>query len=321
MAKKHGSGDTRQPGKAGTSGDSGDADGTGKAGKGDDGAGRREPSLADLLRLPPGEAVDLSAYDPRATPGGPKGKAAGKRETAALAEPLAGLQERLYASSTAGDTRRVLLVLQGMDTSGKDGTVKHVIGLFNPAGCRIRSFKEPTREELSHPFLWRIKRALPKSGEIGIFNRSHYEDVLVARVRGLVPHRDIRRRYGQINRFEQSLADRGVQVVKVFLHISYEEQRRRLLARLDDPDKHWKFSEGDLDDHGLWPDFRRAYETALTRCSTEASPWYLVPADRKWYRNWAISTLLRDRLDAMDPHYPQAVFDVAAAREKLLAEG
>ncbi|WP_329455011.1 PPK2 family polyphosphate kinase [Streptomyces sp. NBC_01497] len=294
------------------------------AGKGE-GAGkgpaRREPSLSDLLRLAPGEAVDLSAYDARATPGGPKGKAAGKKDMAALAEPLGGLQERLYAASTAGDTRRLLLVLQGMDTSGKDGTIKHVIGLFNPAGCRIRAFKEPTHEELSHPFLWRVKRALPQSGEIGIFNRSHYEDVVVARVRGLVPHRDIRRRYGQINRFERSLADRGVSVVKVFLHISYEEQRERLLARLDNPDKHWKFSEGDLADRALWPDFHRAYETALTRCGTEASPWYLVPADRKWYRNWAISTILREHLEAMDPHYPPADFDVARAREKLRSMG
>jgi PPK2 family polyphosphate:nucleotide phosphotransferase len=283
--------------------------------------GRREPSLGELLRLPPGESVDLSAYDARATPGGPKGKAAGRKEMEALAEPLGALQERLYAASTAGDTRRLLLVLQGMDTSGKDGTVKHVIGLFNPSGCRIRSFKEPTREELSHPFLWRIKRALPQAGEIGIFNRSHYEDVLVARVRGLVPHRDIRRRYGQINRFEQSLADRGVSVVKVFLHISYEEQRERLLARLDNPDKHWKFSEGDLDDRVLWPDYQSAYETALTRCATDASPCYLVPADRKWYRNWAISTLLREHLDAIDPQYPAARFDVSAAREKLRSTG
>ncbi|MCA1218170.1 PPK2 family polyphosphate kinase [Streptomyces sp. 8L] len=291
-----------------------------RTGGADQGSGRRGAPLSELLRLPPGEAVDLSAYDTRATPGGPKGKGSAKKEMAALADPLGRLQERLYASSTAGDTRRLLLVLQGMDTSGKDGTVKHVIGLFNPAGCRIRSFKEPTREELSHPFLWRVRRALPRAGEIGIFNRSHYEDVLVARVRALVPHRDIRRRYGQINRFEQSLADHGVRVLKVFLHISYEEQRERLLARLDNPDKHWKFSEGDLDDRVRWPDFHRAYETAMTRCATDASPWYLVPADRKWYRNWAISTLLREHLDAMDPSYPAADFDVAAARERLLAK-
>ncbi|MCF3964953.1 PPK2 family polyphosphate kinase [Streptomyces fuscigenes] len=303
MAKKHGSG--KEGGGA-------------KAKAGGKGA-PPGPPLSDLLRLPPGEAVDLSAHDSRATPGGPKGKAAGARETAALAEPLGSLQERLYAASTAGDVRRLLLVLQGMDTSGKDGTVKHVIGLFNPAGCRIRSFKEPTEEELAHAFLWRVKRALPAAGEIGIFNRSHYEDVLVARVRSLVPHREIRRRYGQINRFEQSLADRGVRVVKVFLHIGYEEQRRRLLARLDDPDKHWKFSEGDLEDRDLWPRYRDAYETALTRCAGEDTPWYLVPADRKWYRNWAISTLLREHLAAMDPRFPAAGFDVAAARDRLLA--
>ncbi|MEW2548407.1 PPK2 family polyphosphate kinase [Streptomyces sp. NPDC047002] len=289
--------------------------------KGGKDGGARAPRLSDLLRLPPGEAVDLAAHDPRATPGGPRGKAAGRAATAALAEPLGSLQERLYAASTAGGIRRVLLVLQGMDTSGKDGTVKHVIGLFNPAGCRIRSFKEPTREELSHSFLWRIRRALPQPGEIGIFNRSHYEDVLVARVHDLVGHREIRRRYGQINRFERSLADHGTTVVKVFLHISRAEQQERLLARLDTPEKHWKFSEGDLADRALWPEFHRAYETALTRCGTEAAPWYLVPADRKWYRDWAVSTLLREHLEALDPRCPRAGFDVAAARERLLALG
>ncbi|HET6860107.1 MAG TPA: polyphosphate kinase 2 family protein, partial [Streptomyces sp.] len=187
------------------------------------------------MRIPEGERVDLSAYDARATPGGPPDKAAGLAATALMGERLADLQERLYAASTAGDRRRLLLVLQGMDTSGKGGTVKHVIGLFNPSGCRIKAFKAPTAEERKHPFLWRIMRALPEPGEIGIFDRSHYEDVLIARVRDLAPRKQLGGRYGQINRFEKTLADDGVTVVKVFLHISYEQQRRRLLERLDNP--------------------------------------------------------------------------------------
>ncbi|WP_240434621.1 PPK2 family polyphosphate kinase [Streptomyces sp. YIM 130001] len=275
--------------------------------------------MSDLLRVPPGEPVDLSSYDTRATPGGPGGKAAGREATARLGAPLADLQERLYAASTAGDRRRVLLVLQGMDTSGKGGTVKHVIGLFNPSGCRIKAFKSPTREELSHPFLWRVRQALPLAGEIGIFDRSHYEDVLIARVRGLVSPAVLGRRYGAINRFEQSLADDGVTVVKCFLHLGYEEQRSRLLERLDRPDKHWKFSPVDIAERAVWPAYQEAYEIALARCSTPRTPWYLVPADRKWYRNWAISTLLLEHLTALDPQYPKATFDVAANREQLLA--
>lgn len=206
-----------------------------------------------------------------------------------------------------------------MDTSGKGGTVKHVIGHLNPVGCRIKAFKTPTPEERAHPFLWRVRKALPGLGEIGIFDRSHYEDVLIARVRELVPRRDLGRRYGQINRFEQGLADDGVTIVKVFLHISYEEQRARLLARLDNPDKHWKFNPSDIEDRALWPAYQEAYELALQRCSTAAAPWYLVPADRKWYRNWAISTLLLEHLEALDPTYPKAGFDVEQARRGLLA--
>ncbi|WP_443042988.1 PPK2 family polyphosphate kinase [Streptomyces sp. NBC_00370] len=280
---------------------------------------RDEPALRDLLRVPPGEPAVLASYDPRATPGGPEDKAAGRAAMTRMAEDLTALQDRLYAASTAGDRRRLLLVLQGMDTSGKGGTLKHVIGLFNPAGCRIRAFKAPTAEERSHPFLWRIKRALPEPGEIGIFDRSHYEDVLIAKVRELAPRRDIGRRYGQINRFEQSLADDGVTVVKVFLHISYEEQRDRLLARIDNPDKHWKFTPDDIEDRSLWPAYHDAYETALTRCTSAQTPWYVVPADRKWYRNWAISKLLLEHLQALDPQYPKGDFDVAASRERLLS--
>nr|WP_234334606.1 polyphosphate kinase 2 family protein [Streptomyces sp. NRRL B-1347] len=272
-----------------------------------------------MLRIPEGDRISLASYDARATPGGPPGKAEGLLATARLGERLGDLQERLYAASTQGDRRRLLLVLQGMDTSGKGGTVKHVIGLFNPSGCRITAFKAPTPEELDHPFLWRITKALPRPGEIAIFDRSHYEDVLIARVRELVPRSQLGRRYGQINRFEQSLADDGVTVLKCFLHVSYEEQRGRLLERLDNPEKHWKFNPGDIAERALWPAYQEAYELALERCSTPSAPWYLIPADRKWYRNWAISTLLLEHLEALGPRYPEADFDVAECRRQLLA--
>ncbi|MFF8599782.1 PPK2 family polyphosphate kinase [Streptomyces sp. NPDC015232] len=281
--------------------------------------GREERSLRERLRLPVGERIDLSSCDAGATPGGPDDKKTGTAATAALAPRLADLQERLYAASTAGDRRRLLLVLQGMDTSGKGGTVKHVIGHFNPSGCRIRAFKAPTEEERSHPFLWRVTRSLPEPGEIGIFDRSHYEDVLVARVRELAPPEEIEDRYTAIDRFERSLADDGVTMIKVFLHISYEEQRARLLERLDNPEKHWKFSPGDIEDRALWPAYQHAYETALERCATARTPWYLIPADHKWYRNWAISTLLLEHLEELDPRYPEAGFDVAECRRRLLA--
>ncbi|MEU1078393.1 MULTISPECIES: PPK2 family polyphosphate kinase [unclassified Streptomyces] len=289
----------------------------GKSGKG--AKQPAEPDLRRLLRVPGGKPVDLAAFEADAVPAGPGNKAEGLAATAGMAEELAGLQERLYAASTAGDRRRVLLVLQGMDTSGKGGTVKHVIGMLNPSGCRIRAFKVPTPEELNHPFLWRIMRALPQPGEIGIFDRSHYEDVLIARVHELVPHRRLGRRYGQINRFEQSLVEDGVSLVKVFLHISPEQQRRRLLERLDNPDKHWKFNPGDLDERALWPAYRKAYEIALERCSTDEAPWYVVPADRKWYRNWAVGRLLLEQLRALDPRYPKGDFDVEECRARLLA--
>ncbi|MFJ6796773.1 PPK2 family polyphosphate kinase [Streptomyces sp. NPDC091268] len=291
------------------------------AGSGSDGGsglGSRG-GLGALLRVPVGERVDLAALSTSATPGGPAGKAAGVAAAARMAEPLAALQERLYAAGTAGDRRRLLLVLQGMDTSGKGGTVKHVIGPFNPSGCRVKAFKAPTAEEREHPFLWRVEQALPQPGEIGIFDRSHYEDVLIARVHGLAPRSVLDGRYAEINRFEQSLVDDGVTLVKVFLHIGYEEQRDRLLERLDNPEKHWKFNPGDIEERAAWPAYREAYELALERCSTDAAPWYVVPADRKWYRNWAVATLLREHLEAIDPQYPKGDFDVEECRAHLLA--
>jgi PPK2 family polyphosphate:nucleotide phosphotransferase len=214
----------------------------------------------------------------------------------------------------------VLLVLQGMDTSGKGGVLRHVIGQVDPQGCEIASFKAPTREELAHDFLWRIRRRLPGPGKLGVFDRSHYEDVLTVRVHDLVPRSTWSRRYGTINRFEAGLAERDVRVVKVFLHISKEEQRQRLLARLDEPTKHWKYNPHDVDERAFWPDYQQAYEAALERCNTGLAPWYRVPADRKWYRNWAVASLLVEQLEDMKLTWPKADYDVEEERARLLAD-
>jgi PPK2 family polyphosphate:nucleotide phosphotransferase len=275
--------------------------------------------VSDLLRVPDGP-VDLSALDTRATPGFDGGKAEGRAELAALGSRLSDLQERLHAEGVSGGTRRVLLVLQGMDTSGKGGVLRHVIGQVDPQGCQIASFKAPTREELAHDFLWRIRRRVPGPGKLGVFDRSHYEDVLVVRVHDLVPRSTWSRRYAAINRFEAGLAERGVRVVKVFLHISKEEQRQRLLARLDDPTKHWKFNPGDIEERAHWASYRQAYEIALERTNTEVAPWYVVPSDHKWYRNLAIGMLLHETLTHLNPQWPVADFDIEEQRQRLLTE-
>jgi PPK2 family polyphosphate:nucleotide phosphotransferase len=273
--------------------------------------------VADLLRV--GEGFDLSAVDTAATPGFSGSKAGGKRALADGASILSELQERLWASSRAGDRRSVLLVVQGMDTAGKGGIVRHVVGSVDPQGVRHTAFKAPTPEERAHDFLWRIRRALPQPGELGVFDRSHYEDVLIVRVLGLVPHATWSRRYATINRFEASLADRGVAVVKVMLHIGKDEQWARLAERLDRPDKHWKYNPGDLDSRERWEEYMQAYQVALTRCSTPAAPWHVVPADRKWYARWAVQQLLVDALTRLDPRWPPADYDVAAERARLRA--
>ncbi|TDC73961.1 PPK2 family polyphosphate kinase [Streptomyces hainanensis] len=270
------------------------------------------------LAIQPGDHVKLSDLPADATPGFDGKKSQAVREVADMGRELAGLQERLYAAASEGDRRRVVVVLQGMDTAGKGGTVKHVISHLNPAGCRIRAFKAPSEEEKRQHFLWRIDNGLPQAGEIGIFDRSHYEDVLVVRVHDLVPESVWSRRYKQINHWERMLADDGVTWIKVFLHISRGEQRKRLLRRLDRPDKHWKFSANDVRERALWPDYRTAYTTVLERCSTEAAPWYVVPADHKWYRNWAVSHLLLEHLRDLDPRYPPGTFDPKQARAALL---
>ena len=270
-------------------------------------------SLRDALRVSPGEPVDLAGLDPRATPLAPGGKRKTADAMAADGAELARLQEALFAS---GD-RRVLVVLQGMDTSGKGGVIEHVIGLVNPQGVHIQSFKKPTAQELRHHFLWRVRRALPEPGMIGIFDRSHYEDVLVVRVHRLATPEVVEKRYSEIARFEAGLADQGYALVKCFLNISYDEQRERLLARLEDPDKHWKFNEGDLAERQRWADYQEAYRIALERCSTPQAPWYAVPADRKWYRNWAIGRLLLETVRELDPRFPRPDLDVKTLTKAL----
>lgn len=276
-------------------------------------------SIPDALRLAPGP-VDLAAIDTDAAPGYDGDKASGTADLPAMGPELAELQERLFAEGKAGGRRSVLLVLQGMDTSGKGGTLRHTVGLVDPQGVRITSFKAPTEEERSHDFLWRIERALPLPGHLGVFDRSHYEDVLIGRVRALAPAEELERRYDAINAFEQGLVEQGTTVVKCMLHVSAAEQRERLLARLDDPTKHWKFNPGDIDERGQWSAYREAYEVALERTHTEAAPWHVVPADKKWYRNLAVGTLLLETLRALDPQWPAADFDVAEQRRRLETE-
>jgi PPK2 family polyphosphate:nucleotide phosphotransferase len=274
------------------------------------------PKIGELLRAPPG-AVDIGAIDTRATPGFDGDRADAEKLLPELGERLATLQEQLYADGRTGGSRSLLLVLQGMDTSGKGGTIEHVVGAVDPSGVHVVAFRRPTREELAHDFLWRIRRELPEPGFVATFDRSHYEDVVAVRVREVVDRRTWSRRYAAINRFEQRLADRGTVIVKCFLHISPEEQRERLVARLDDPTKHWKYRPGDLDDRALWGDFQRAYGDAIERCSTDAAPWYVVPADRKWYRNWAITRLLCERLEELGLGWPAPTFDVAEQKARL----
>jgi PPK2 family polyphosphate:nucleotide phosphotransferase len=277
---------------------------------------RDGPRISEQLRLPPGP-VDLSTFDTRATPGFDGGKSKGKKALEELGSELAELQEKLFAEGYTGSRQRVLLVLQGMDTSGKGGVLSHTVGLLDPSGIVLKSFKKPTDEELAHDFLWRIEHALPAAGEIGIFDRSHYEDVLVAKVHELAEPDEIERRYGAINAFEQKLADTGTTIVKCMLHISADKQRERLLARLDDPTKQWKFKPGDVDERARWSDYQVAYEAALERCNIAAAPWFVVPSDRKWYRNWAIAQLLLETLRALDLDWPVPDYDVAEQRARL----
>jgi PPK2 family polyphosphate:nucleotide phosphotransferase len=258
------------------------------------------------ITLPPGKRFRIADFDPDHT--GKYDKKRARKATEELQERLHELQERLYADCS----RSLLVVLQAMDTAGKDGTIKHAMGSFNPQGVHVRPFKVPSSEELAHDFLWRAHKVAPAKGMIGIFNRSHYEDVLVVRVKKLVPRKVWQERYDHINSFERLLADNGTRIVKIFLNISPEEQAERLRERQATPEKQWKFNPGDLEDRTLWPRFMAAYEDALTRCNAAHAPWYVVPANRKWYRNLVVSEILIEALESMRLRFPKPVDDVAS---------
>ena len=257
--------------------------------------------MEQLLRVPPGSALDLSSIDTRATPGFDGDKDAAKPVFQQRRDRLAELQDLLYAS---GD-KRLLVVLQAMDTGGKDGTIRHVFKEVDPIGVRMQSFKKPSEHELSRDYLWRAHAHVPADGELVVFNRSHYEDVLVVRVHGSIDDDRVQQRFAHIRDFERMLVEEGTTVVKVFLHISKDEQRARLQARLDRPDKHWKFSSADVDERAFWDDYQRVYQDAIAATSTDHAPWYVVPADRKWYRNLAVSSLLVEVLESLEMAYPE----------------
>lgn len=271
---------------------------------------------APLLRV--GEGFRLGEVDPDSTPGYEGDKKSGRSDLAALSTELSDLQERLFAAHHDDDSGpAVLLVLQAMDTAGKGGIVRHVVGAVDPQGVELATFKKPTEEELAHDFLWRIRPRVPGPGMIGVFDRSHYEDVLIGRVRELADEAEIDRRYTAINDFEAELSEAGVRIIKVMLHICPDEQRERLAERLDRPDKHWKYNPGDVDERLLWPDYMDAYQAVFDRTSTEAAPWFVVPANRKWYARLAVQRLLTDALNAIDPQWPAADFDVEAEKKRL----
>lgn len=266
-------------------------------------AGENPPPKPDYprYRVYPQEKIKLADIDPN-TCEDYKNKKNVETELEYQRDRLSQLQERLYAENK----RSLLIVLQAMDTGGKDGTIKHVFQGVNPQGCRVWSFKTPSNEELNHDFLWRYHQRTPQRGMISIFNRSHYEDVLIVRVKQLVPEEVWRKRYHVINEFEQMLALNNITVIKFFLHISKDEQKRRLESRLENPDKRWKFSINDVNERKLWDDYQQAYEDALNNCSTAYAPWYVVPANKKWYRNLVIARAIADTLEAMNPQYPAA---------------
>ena len=256
--------------------------------------------MKDKYRVKPGARLDLSGFDAGDTSGFPGGKKEVQEVFEKLNARLEELQEMLWATGN----HKVLVVLQGMDTSGKDGTIRHVFDGVNPLGVRVAAFKAPTPEELDHDFLWRVHPKVPACGELVIFNRSHYEDVLVVRARNLAPPEVWKPRYDQINDFERLLCQTGTTILKFFLHIDQDEQKERLQERLDDPTKRWKFRKGDLEDRKAWKEYMESYEEALSRTSTDHAPWYVVPANKKWYRNLVVATILVDALEKLDMRYP-----------------
>lgn len=273
--------------------------------------------VADALRAGPG--FDLRTFDRASTPGFSGGKKSAKALLKAQGDVLGELQERLFAHGRTGGTRNVLLVLQGSDTAGKGGIVRHVMGLVDPQGVALRSFGVPTPQEREHDFLWRIRNALPPGGRIGVFDRSHYEDVLVARVHGLVPREVWEARYDEINAFEEELVEAGTVVVKVALLVSYDEQGARLAERLERPDKYWKYDPSDVDERLLWDEYQEAYQAVLDRTSTARAPWYVVPSDDKGYARLAVSQLLIDALASLGLDWPEPSFDVEAEKARLAA--
>ena len=261
----------------------------------------------DIYRVKPGSRVDLKKIDPQDKKGFSGSKKDANQHLAELSLKLEGLQELLYAEHK----HRLLVILQAMDTGGKDGTIRHVFQSVDPLGVRVTSFKVPTPEELDHDYLWRVHRQTPGKGETVIFNRSHYEDVLVVRVHNLVPHEEWSKRYDQINAFEELLAQEGTTILKFFLYISKDEQKKRLQARLDDPTKHWKFNAADLKERERWDEYMQAYEDALSKTSTDWAPWYIVPANTKWYRNLVVATTIINTLEGLHMQYPQPAEDLS----------
>ena len=264
-------------------------------------------SIPDLLRVAPGSRPDLAAVDTAGTPGFEGDKDAARARLEELRAELGEFQERLWAESK----QSLLIVLQALDAGGKDGLIRKVITAFNPQGTRVAAFGVPTEEELRHDFLWRVHAVTPGKGRIGVFNRSHYEDVLVVRVKELVPEPLWRERYDLINAFEAHLAANGTRILKLFLHISREEQRLRFQKRLDNPAKHWKWDSGDLETREKWGAFQAAYTDALERCSTEIAPWFVIPADHKWYRDLAAAEVIAEAARSMDPKWPEPEEDVS----------
>ena len=261
-------------------------------------------SFAARFRIAPGTRAHLSRHNPASLKAFPNRKVA-EKQSIKDGEAIDGLQDRLYAEGK----RALLVVLQGTDTGGKDGTIKHVFKETGALGVVVTAFKRPSEEELAHDFLWRAHVAAPRRGYIGIFNRSHYEDVLIGRVRKLASKEEIEGRYDQINAFEKILADNGTWILKFMLHISKEEQAKRLQERLDKPKHRWKFNPSDLDDRKLWDEYQNAYDVMLDRCSTAWAPWHVIPADHKWARNAAIAAIVRETLEEMDPQYPKPDWD------------
>ncbi|GAA3883775.1 polyphosphate kinase 2 family protein [Leifsonia kafniensis] len=266
-----------------------------------------------------GPGFVLAAHPTDAAPGFDGDKKAAASALAEGATLLSALQEKFFANSRSGDTRKILLVLQAMDTAGKGGIVRHVVGAVDPQGIDHVAFKAPTKEELSHDFLWRIRKRVPGAGMIGVFDRSHYEDVLIGRVRQLAPPAEIDERYEQINQFEQQLVDDDTTVIKVMLHLGFDEQKARLAERLDRPDKHWKYNPGDVDERMLWPAYQEAYQVVFERTQTDAAPWYVIPADKKWYARLAVQHLLIDALTRMNVDWPPATYDVEVEKARLAA--